>query len=290
MRVILFLFSFVFFSCTFKSEVQNPSNNFLWKLSKDDQYIWIMGSIHMADSSFYPLALPIQNAFNESQVIAFEIDLNEEQSVENPTSYFFQNEEDLESFLPPKTYQILDSILSSWALSIQTYSKLRPWAVAAQISALAISRAGFQAELGIDYVLMEKALEEGKEIIGLETSASQIEALSSPSDSAGVLYLEKTLLEIQEIEETLQEIKIAWQTGSTLKLLKLLNLEDSQEKADLFSQKIYFERNRTMAHKIQNLFLENKRHFVVVGIAHLIGEEGSILEILKENGFRVEAF
>src|SRR5690606_39759742 len=51
----------------------------------------------------------------------------------------------------------------------------------------------------LDYVLMEKALEEGKEIIGLETSASQIEALSSPSDSAGVLYLEKTRSEERRV-------------------------------------------------------------------------------------------
>jgi uncharacterized protein YbaP (TraB family) len=49
--------------------------HFLWKVSDDDSHVWILGSIHFADSSFYPLSPEISNAFDESEELAVEINI-----------------------------------------------------------------------------------------------------------------------------------------------------------------------------------------------------------------------
>jgi len=48
-----------------------------------------------------------------------------------------------------------------------------------------------------------------------------------------------------------------------------------------------FDRNVGMADKSEKFLKENKKTFVIVGAAHLLGDKG-VLETLKKKGYKVE--
>ena len=156
-RKIFFLFlCLLYCGCSNTSLVPKESKkHFLWKVSDSDSYVWILGSIHMADSSFYPLDPVITNAFKESESLVLEIDLSDD-SIKNesvslsmdlgvlPTGQLLQD------ILPDTTFSQLDSLVRSWGLSIDLFNNFKPWMVAMQISAIAIERTGFSSEWGIE--------------------------------------------------------------------------------------------------------------------------------------------
>ena len=49
----------------------------LWRIKADRNTVYLLGSLHLLKSSNYPLAEPIQRAFNDSQVLVFELNLGE---------------------------------------------------------------------------------------------------------------------------------------------------------------------------------------------------------------------
>ena len=52
-------------------------------------------------------------------------------------------------------------------------------------------------------------------------------------------------------------------------------------------EKLIYERNRSMASKIEDYLKTKETYFVVVGAGHLVGSQG-IIELLKGKGFVVE--
>lgn len=273
--------------------------HFLWKVSKADAHVWILGSIHMADSSFYPLSPVIMNAFKESEALVVEMDVSNDSVLEEVAAIskdlgFLPLGQKLKEVLPDSTYSRLDSLVSSWGLfSMALFEPYRPWMVAMTISAIAIEIAGFSSDWGLDYILMDEALEQGKEIISLETPATQIEALATPSDALGAYYLESTLKEVAHIDDMIRKIGEAWKTGNDTLLFSLLNPKEDQKSEEMkkaLNQKIYLERNIAMTNRIE-LFLNNKqRYFIVVGAGHLIGEKDNVLQLLGQKGFQIERY
>jgi len=52
-------------------------------------------------------------------------------------------------------------------------------------------------------------------------------------------------------------------------------------------EKLLYERNNTMATRIEGFLKAGGRYFVVVGAGHLVGKKG-IIELLKKKGYPVE--
>lgn len=298
-KLLVLLFCFLFFSGARQvGQFEQAQKHFLWKVSKANSHVWILGSIHMADSSFYPLPSVIMNAFKESSALVVEMDVSDDSVLNELTSIsndlgLLPSGQKLKDVIPDSTYSHVDSLLSSWGLTIEFSENYRPWMAAMQISAIAIQKTGFSSDWGIDFYLMDEALEQGKEIISLETPATQIEALATPSDALGTYYLQSTLKEVAQIDEMIQKISSAWKTGNDTLLRTLLNPKEDQKSEEMkkaLNQKIYLERNLMMADRIE-LFLNNEqRYFIVIGAGHLIGEEDNILQLLGQKGFQVEQY
>ena len=48
---------------------------FFWQVSSENSNIYLMGSVHFADESFYPLRQAISKAFADSQYLVVELDI-----------------------------------------------------------------------------------------------------------------------------------------------------------------------------------------------------------------------
>ena len=211
-----------------KAEVSPATKHYLWKISDENSSLWVLGSIHLADSTLYPLAPVIDSAFARSDELAVELNMNDEEVVKEigkeSVSQGMLEDRLLRDILPPEMWKTLDSLCAAWDIPMVVFEKMRPWLVATTLSAYAFEQAGLNSEYGIDYVLLDRAAADGKAIVGLETAEEQIGALAdtTESDSAGVYYLKTTLREIAELESLVKNLIHAWKTGDDDLLRSLL--------------------------------------------------------------------
>ena len=292
-----------------KDDIQPRSKHFLWKVSDENSSVWVLGSIHLADSTLYPLAPVIDSAFAHAEELAVEINMNDDKVVQEVGAQSMAQgmlaEGMLRDLLPSDLWKSLDSICEAWGIPIVVFEKMRPWLVATTLSTYAFEQAGLNPEYGIDYVLLDRAASDGKAIVALESAEEQIGALAdtTESDSAGVYYLKTTLREISKLDSLVINLMRAWKTGDDDMLRFLLDdsddmgaeedslVQDQDRKyKDEYEQRVYVNRNAKMADSIASFLHEDRNVFVAVGVAHLALEKDNVIETLRKRGFKVECF
>ena len=96
---------------------------------------------------------------------------------------------------------------------------------------------------------------------------------------------------LSDINTQSKELKVlleAWNSGDIKGVEKIMTqsvTEDSRF-APIYEVLIY-DRNKSMASKIEDFLKTEETYFVIVGAGHLVGERG-IVEILKRKGYSVE--
>ena len=272
-----------------------------WKVCDSNSCVYLLGSVHFADSSFYPLDSAIENAFELMEELAVEIDLSDD-SISRQIAQmgeqhgFFHDGRTLDSVLPGKVAASLDSLCISWYLPLGTFNRYRPMSAGMTVTSVGIMRLGYDAKLGIDVHFLERAHAAGKGIVSLETVEEQVSVLAGDddSDSLGIFYLETILRETSFLDSATRGMIRAWKTGDDSLFRVYMNLDmaqlssaDSLLKKEI-NERIYYSRNRKMAEKITAFLAEDRKIFVVVGAAHLVGNHENILDILRSRGFTVE--
>ncbi len=280
--------------------------HFLWKVSDNDSHVWILGSIHFADSSFYPLSPYINAAFDESEELAVEINIADDSVAASVTANSLEKGllpqgRRLNEVLPVALWNSLDSLCTVWNFPSTALMNMRPWLAAMTLSSIAIQRSGIDPAYGIDAVLLDSAALRGMSIVGLETAEEQVGALADTSegDTLGIYYLENTLKEISNLDSMVSQMSRAWKTGDDSLMVQVLRSErqnpekvtarDSLMEAES-DRRVYKERNEKMAVGIAQFLTENRKVFVVVGTAHLVLDQDNVIELLRRRGFKVERF
>ena len=89
-------------------------------------------------------------------------------------------------------------------------------------------------------------------------------------------------------KKMMEELFIGWENGDT-GLLESLVFEglDEDPVFEVCYQAIYIDRNYGMADRIEEFLADDEVYFIVVGAAHLVGEEG-LISILKNRGYETK--
>ena len=286
-----------------KADVLPETKHFLWKVSDENSSVWVLGSIHLADSTLYPLAPVIDSAFTHADELAVEINLNDDEVVKDVGEQSARRGElaegTLRDLLPEDMWNTVDSLCSSWNVPVAMIEKMRPWLAATTLSSYAFMQTGLNTDYGVDFVLLDRAAMEGKAIVGLETAEDQITALAdtTESDSSGIYYLKTTLREISEIDSMVVNLMRAWKTGDDALLRRLMKEDEEEDSLSQDSkfkegheQRVFVNRNAKMADSIATFLREDRNVFVVVGVAHLALERNNVIDALRNRGLKVERF
>ena len=272
-----------------------------WKVSDSNSTVYLLGSLHFADSSFYPLDSVIENAFDRSEELAAEIDLSDDsisqQLAQMSEQYgFFHDGKSLDSVIPASVSLSLDSLCLAWKLPLGSFARYKPIPAGMTVTAVGIVRMGYDGKLGIDVHFLNRARAAGINIISLETVEDQVYVLTGDDDSysLGNFYLKTILRETPSLDSATRGMMRAWKTGDDSLFCVNMNLDttqltpaDSLLKKD-FNERMYYSRNRKMAESIADFLANDRNVFVVVGAAHLAGNHANILDILRRKGFTVE--
>ncbi len=284
--------------CSLKDK---PRQHFLWKISDQNSSVYILGSIHFADKTFYPLDSVIVNAFDRSDELAVEMDISDSSVYQKSvllSSLLGKLDDDktLDMFLPEEALYSLDSLCLSWSIPVDFFSGYKPWAAAMTLSSIANQRAGLDARLGIDLYFLTLARKMKKKIISLETVELQVKLFTGMDipDSIGVFAMKNMIKDIVLLDSSIAKYKLAWKTGNDSLLAYAANMgtdrfnhEDSLMHEFMYD-KILYSRNGRMADSVSKFLDENRNVFVVVGAAHLTGHKKNVIDILRRKGLSVE--
>jgi len=281
-------------------EAGRDSKGVFWKVSDSDSSVYLMGSVHVADSSMYPISKNVLSAFNSSDILVFEIDLANQTEGLKYMQQKIQYEDDntLEKNIPSDLYNRFKEAIKPLNISESSYKKLKPWAAAMLVSNAQAIESNLKSSLGIDLYFTNKAAQ--KQIEEIEGVKFQVDMFDSFSKELQLSYLESVLSPYEEenIEtssnvdkssDLLSEMITAWKNGDASKLEKLIESDelDSEESKE-FTEKIWTTRNDNMTKKVKEYLSdpEKKTYFIVVGAGHMVGKNGIVTQL--KPGFRIE--
>jgi uncharacterized protein YbaP (TraB family) len=260
----------------------------LWKVEGRTNTAYLFGSIHFLKEEFYPLAPPIEEAYTRSQIVVFEADLDEMKTPEALLKMLQQGKypegQTLKQNLSKETYAKLDAYLNETLGSAALFDGLKPWMVAVALLGMELQKLGFNPEQGVDKYFFDKAKQDKKPIVPLETVDFQLGLFAGLSKEEEDAMLKETLQEISSFKKILTDMTDAWKTGDTKKLDGLVL--DAMRQFPQIHKKLLLDRNKDWSAKIGKLLTEGKNVFVVVGAAHLIGKD-SVVDLLTQKGLKV---
>lgn len=252
---------------------------------------YLMGTVHIADDSYYPLAQPIMSALDSSDVLLVELDEEAGDQAANmalfTTFATLPAGKTINNILSPTTVKKLEQAVESVGVPVESIRKQKPVFTVVTLSVLQAMRQGLSPDYGIDLYLSTQARKRsGLRIKGLETFEGQMKLLDRlPADERAVLgYLEQ----FQDAPAMYRDIGEAWKSGNGGALYQVAIAEPLRESPELkpFYQMLFFDRNQTMVTGFTQCLSENLRCMLAVGAGHMVGP-GGIVDLLRTQGFRV---
>jgi uncharacterized protein YbaP (TraB family) len=264
----------------------------LWKVGSDSGTVYLFGSIHFGDQAMYPLPQKVDAAFDASRTLVVEVNAGPDQQPKLMEQMMLKGlyppGETMDRHVPAELLGQVRAFLTDAGMPPLAFDRFKPWLAALTVAVIEIQKLGLDPELGIDHHFLDRAARASKPILELETFEEQMDLFDSWPDDMQRLMLEKTMIEVPKMQEQMKGLVEAWKQGDTARLESLIfeSLLDTPELKPVFD-KLFTERNTTMARKIEAYLAANASHFVVVGAGHLIGDTG-IVEQLKRKGFAVQ--
>jgi uncharacterized protein YbaP (TraB family) len=263
---------------------------FGWKVKSPTATAYLIGSIHLAKPDLYPLDPRLENAFGSAGALVVEVDVTAggaELAQQVMVKAAYPAGDSIDQHVSQELLQKADTQLQKSGMMLPMFAQFKPWFVAQTVLLMELQRLGFSPTNGIDIYFLGKAKGK-KKILEFETADFQIDMLNGLSDREQELFLLYTLKDIDNTEKHVNEIFAAWKQGDAARMEKFLT-ESIKETPELQAvyRKIVDERNVTMAKKVDAFLKTNDTYFIVVGSAHLVGDNG-ILNLLKKAGHTIE--
>jgi uncharacterized protein len=288
--VIFSVLILVFLVASSQDVFSQSQKSFLWRVQSKTNTVYVLGSIHFLKKEIYPLNQKIENAFDQSDFLVVEANVNDITKIDIQKlvdSALYLDLETLEKHVSTETYELIKKESGRLGLPLEMINRQKPWFLALVLESLELLKLGFDPNYGIDKYFLSKA-EGKKKILELESLDYQISLLSNLSDKDQELFLLYTLRDLNILEQELGRLTQAWISGDTKSMESILTRGISEDKglSSIF-EKLIYERNKKMVSKIEDFLRTKEIYFVIVGAGHLVGDRG-IIEILKGKGYIVE--
>jgi len=273
-----------------RGDVEAAQKGFLWKVQSGSATVYLLGSIHVFKKELYPLPAKIEEAFQSSDALVVEANIDElnlETVMTMLEGAFYPENENLESHLSKDTFARAGAKLGESGIPIELFQRSKPWILALMITALEVQKSGLDPRYGIDMHFIGEARDK-KRILELESIDYQMRLLNGFSDAEQEAFLISTLKDADMMKEEMDMFMRAWSTGDT-QALESIVMKGVGEDRRVFPvyEKLLYDRNRSMASRIEEFLKTGGKYFVVVGAGHLVGEKG-IVRMLKGKGYSVE--
>jgi uncharacterized protein YbaP (TraB family) len=265
---------------------QPEPRSLFWELQTERSTIYLLGAMHYANRTFYPLPERVEAAFERCDTLVLEVEPPE---VDPHAAAVIALRgrvpagSDLSRMLSPETGRLLAPALERLGLPPDQFDSLRPWVVALTVISLEFARLGLYEEYGIDQYLLDRS--DGKRLAVLESIRDQIRMFERLTDEEQDLALRYSLIDLERVGLQLDQIVAAWRTGDAASFAALTYAPFTQDPAlaPIFDRFVR-ERNQTTSASIERLVKHGGCFFVAVNAGRLVGDQG-VVALLQARGY-----
>ena len=256
----------------------------LWEVSKAGaEPAYLFGTIHTEDPDVLQLAKPVQQAFAASQAVVLEMLLDVDAMRHSSAAMLMMDGRSLSDIIGQSLFRQASRAMQSRGIPATVLDRMQPWAAAVTLSMPA-------PETGqvLDAMLYQNALQQGKDVYGLETVQEQLQVFESMSVADQVTLLKDAVENFSDIDAMHAELLAAYKQRDLNGLVAISDAsmqQGDQRLADEFQQRLVVDRNHRMAERMRQ-YLQQGKAFIAVGALHLPGEEG-LLNLLEQQGYTV---
>ena len=261
----------------------------VWKVSNDQHSLYIGGTIHFLTPNDYPLAKEYDLAFNASEKIIFETDM---QAVRSPEfaqkmmkQMMYSDGTTINKVLKPDTYKALAIHLSSREIPMQAFASYKPSLLAISLTVVELQAMGYTSE-GVDLFYANKAQAQDKQQGWLETPDQQLAFMANLGGDDPNVMIDYTLKDIKKMPEMLGKLHATWLSGD---MQGMADVGITPFKADypVIYEDLLVTRNNNWLPQIVTMLNDQPIEFILVGALHLSGPD-SVLAKLKAKGYKIE--
>ncbi len=267
---------------------------FMWEVQANGNTVYLVGSMHIANDSFYPLRKEYEDAFAQADYLGVEVDITKttdddfyRQLAQMGT---YQDGSILPNHIAADTYAKLGKFLKENGKEPDALNEFKPWVVEMIVDSIAYSNSKYQAENGIDLYFLKQAATRKLPVIELESDQSQLSMLNNFSPQLQDALLYYSLRDFEDYadgktDDSVDKMAETWKTGNEV---ELYNMTISSEDIPEYHKAMLVDRNLRMVDKIDG-YLRNgggKQYFIVVGAAHYLTDDG-IVHLLQKKGYTV---
>lgn len=242
--------------------------------------LYLAGSIHVGTPELYPLPAGMVTAFQDAKMLVLELDLADAASPASQQLFMakgmYPPDDYLNHHLSPEVQALLAKNVHRLGPLGPSHQQMKPWFLSSALAMQTLTAQGFQANLGVDQHFYDWAKERSLPIFALETVDSQSDVLANLSEESQQLMLKDTLLELSQAGAEMRELLSALRAGNPEKIDEILMETFRQQAFKPAFQALILDRNEKMKAVIENYLKTPEVEFVLVGAAHLVGEQGLV--------------
>jgi len=279
-RSLISKFSFAVMLLVSAQIVLAADNGLLWKLEAPSGKVsYLLGTMHTDDQRVTEFSPKILEAFNQSEAFMMETLPPRDPSI------FMMKQGTVSEMMTEKEFDQVRDLADFHSMHIEAAMHMKPW-----LLAVIFDLPKPKALYSMDELLMAKAEEQDKKIIGLEKMRDHFSVLDAVSMDDQMVMLRAVLKRSQKDKERdYEKLLKTYQSGD---LKKIIDLDDKITGGMLpkavwenMRVKLIDERNAGMAEGLVSV-AKDQAVFAAVGASHLAGE-GGILGRLRNAGFTV---
>ncbi len=251
-----------------------------WKAeSPTGKTTYLFGTIHTDDNRVTNFAPSVNDAINASDTFMMETLAPSDPNV------FKSEDGSLQEVLTEKELAQVSQLAEFHTMHRDAAMYMKPW-----LLAVVFDSPRPLTPFGQDNLLMTKAQEQGKEIIGIEDTAEHFGVMDGFSRDEQLTMLRAVLKRTQKTKERdYESLMSAYLAGDSAKISSLdKKITGGMLPAPIWEKmrtKLIDERNAIMAERVIAEGTE-KNVFVAVGASHLAGKSGLIAQ-LKNAGYKM---
>ena len=285
-NALLYLFlTFLLLSCASNpASTEQQTKALLWKISAGQlQDSYLFGTMHSDDPRVLALSTDVEHAFHQSPQFALEVKLDKASTRAILTQMYYRDGQRLNAVVGEALFQKSLTALVKRGIPEKAVVLMKPWAVFMILNMPKNESGEF-----MDAILYQKALEEHKQITGLETLQEQVNVFDKMKLSTQVALLRSTLDTEDDINQMLEETTEVYLSKDLNKILalndKYMKLLDPKVRK-ILTTRLLLNRNEIMVKRLIPV-LKKGRTFIAIGALHLPGEKG-VINLLRRRGYTV---
>jgi uncharacterized protein YbaP (TraB family) len=269
----------------------STQNALLWKVSHSDvaQSSYVFGTIHMIGKEDYFFTDQMKAAFEESEQVVFEINMEDMTDMSAQMSMmgkvFMSDGKTLRDLLNEEDYELVADHFKEMGLPIMFLERMKPMFLSVFASA-DLSPNSLQNGEVVSYEmeLMKTAKEQKKTMGGLETMDFQMGLFDSiPYDAQAQMLLESIKVSDDSNDQYQQMVQLY--KDQNIEAMQSMATEEDGGLED-YESLLLTQRNENWIPLMQEMMKE-KTVFFAVGAGHLGGEKG-VIQLLKDAGYTLE--